>query len=100
MSSIERALAAIRAGGFVIVVDDESRENEGDLITAAEHMTAARMAFLLRHSSGIVCVALPEQRLRDLDLPLMVANNTDNHQTAFTVSVDHQATTTGISAEE
>jgi 3,4-dihydroxy 2-butanone 4-phosphate synthase / GTP cyclohydrolase II len=100
MNTIDEALAAIRAGGFVVVVDDEDRENEGDLIAAAEHMTASRMAFLLRHSSGIVCAAMPEDRIRALDLQPMVDTNTDNHQTAFTVSVDHDTVSTGISAAD
>jgi 3,4-dihydroxy 2-butanone 4-phosphate synthase / GTP cyclohydrolase II len=100
LSTIDEALAAIRAGGFVVVVDDEDREDEGDLIAAAEHMTDAKMAFLLRHSSGIICAAMSDARARELELPPMSASNTDSHQTAFTVSVDHVATTTGISAAD
>ena len=85
---VEDAVAALRRGECVLVVDDEDRENEGDLICAAEHVDAARMSFLLRHTSGIVCVAIDEATARRLDLPPMVTTSTDPHGTAFTVSVD------------
>ncbi len=85
---VEDAVAALRRGELVLVVDDEDRENEGDLIGAAQHIDAARMSFLLRHTSGIVCVAVDEATARRLDLPPMVRTNTDPHRTAFTVSVD------------
>ncbi|MGY1602954.1 bifunctional 3,4-dihydroxy-2-butanone-4-phosphate synthase/GTP cyclohydrolase II [Geodermatophilus sp. SYSU D00815] len=100
-ASIEQALQEIADGGMVVVVDDEDRENEGDLIMAAAHATAADLAFLVRHTSGVVCVALPGNRCDALDLPQMVAANTEPHRTAFTVTVDLAAgTSTGISAAD
>ncbi len=95
------AINAIRNGEFVIVVDDTHRENEGDLIIAAEKITPEQMAFLVRHTSGVVCVSLPGQRLDALNLPLMVQDNTESHRTAFTITVDcRHGTTTGISAAD
>ncbi|OAI17831.1 MULTISPECIES: bifunctional 3,4-dihydroxy-2-butanone-4-phosphate synthase/GTP cyclohydrolase II [Methylomonas] len=100
-NNIEKALNAIHTGQFVVVVDDLDRENEGDLIIAAEAMTPEKMAFMVRHTSGIVCVALTEERAQALQLPPMVARNSDAHHTAFTVSVDLKlGTTTGISAND
>ena len=100
-ASIPEALDAIARGGFVIVVDDADRENEGDLVLAAEKITPEAMAFLVAHTSGVVCVPLTGERLDELDLPLMVAANTDPKKTAFTVSVDAVgAVTTGISAAD
>ena len=88
-------------GGMVIVVDDEDRENEGDLTIAAEHVTPADVAFMVRHTSGVLCVALTGGRCDDLDLPLMVGHNTESMRTAFTHTVDLAAgTTTGISAAD
>ena len=99
--SVETAIAAIRRGEFVIVVDDETRENEGDLIIAANAVTRETMAFMVRHTSGLVCVSLPGEVLDRLELPLMVANNTDPYRTAFTVSVDLRlGVSTGISAAD
>jgi len=99
--TIETALTAIRNGGFVVVADDAGRENEGDLIIAAEKITPEKMAFLVRHSSGVVCVSLTEERIDALGLDPMVARNTDPHGTAFTVSVDlNKGTSTGISAAD
>lgn len=96
-----RAIDAVRRGEFVVVADAEDRENEGDLIARADTMTREKMAYLLRHSSGIVCVAMTEERTKNLELPLMVAQNTESHATAFTVSVDaKRGTTTGISAAD
>jgi 3,4-dihydroxy 2-butanone 4-phosphate synthase/GTP cyclohydrolase II len=98
---VEQALAALRRGEFVVVTDDASRENEGDLIIAAERVTPEAMAFLVRHTSGLVCVALTEERLEALQLPLMVAENNESQRTAFTVSVDYRhGTTSGISAAD
>jgi 3,4-dihydroxy 2-butanone 4-phosphate synthase/GTP cyclohydrolase II len=98
---IQEALEAVARGEFVIVVDDADRENEGDLIIAAERITPEAMAFLVRHTSGVVCAPLTGERLDALDLPLMVAANTDPKKTAFTVSVDAAArVTTGISAAD
>jgi 3,4-dihydroxy 2-butanone 4-phosphate synthase / GTP cyclohydrolase II len=100
-SSIEEAVTAIRRGDFVVVADGEDRENEGDLIMAAEAMSAEAMAFMVRHTSGVVCVALEGDRLDALGLPLMVADNTEAQGTAFTVTVDlREGLTTGISARE
>lgn len=100
-SSIEDAIRSIAAGHFVVVVDDESRENEGDLILAAEKATADKIAFMIRHTSGIICAPLTAARLRALDLPQMVQHNTEAHSTAFTVSVDFRfETSTGISAAD
>src|SRR6185503_18911902 len=100
-STIESAIEALKRGEFVVVVDDADRENEGDLIIAAEHMTQKKMSFLLEHTSGVVCVPMEEERLAQLQLPLMVRDNTESHRTAFTISVDSKAdTTTGISAAD
>ncbi len=99
--SVESAINAINRGEFVVVVDDTDRENEGDLIIAAEKVSAEQMAFMVRHSSGIVCVSMTAERLRQLRLPLMVERNTESHRTAFTVSVDYlHGTTTGVSAAD
>jgi len=98
MSAVADALAVLARGGMVVVADDEDRENEGDLVMSADAMTDSDMAFYLRHGSGIVCATVTEQRAGQLALPPMVADNTDPHGTAFTVSVDHVSTGTGISA--
>ena len=96
---IEEAIAAIGRGEIVLVVDDENRENEGDLIMGAEFVDAEKISFYLVHTSGLICVPLTGERLDELDIPLMVENNTESHSTAFTVSVDaKRAVTTGISA--
>ncbi len=101
LSTIEEAIAALRNGGMVVVVDDEDRENEGDLIMAAEDVTAESMAFFLEHTSGVFCVPLEAVRADELDLPLMVVANTEAQRTAFTVTVDYRhGTTTGISATD
>jgi 3,4-dihydroxy 2-butanone 4-phosphate synthase / GTP cyclohydrolase II len=102
-TDIERAIEAVAAGEIVVVVDDEDRENEGDLIMAAEMMTPEKMAFMIRHTSGVICMPLQGDRLDELHLPLMVPNteNSEVQRTAFTVSVDAvHRTTTGISAED
>jgi 3,4-dihydroxy 2-butanone 4-phosphate synthase/GTP cyclohydrolase II len=97
--TVEQAIEAFRRGEFVVVVDDADRENEGDLILAAEAATPERIAFMVRHTSGLICVPMLGERLDELRLPLMVTENTDSHRTAFTVSVDaSDGTTTGISA--
>ncbi|HUH07384.1 MAG TPA: bifunctional 3,4-dihydroxy-2-butanone-4-phosphate synthase/GTP cyclohydrolase II [Egibacteraceae bacterium] len=98
-AEIPEAVAAIARGEMVIVVDDADRENEGDLIMAAEKVTPEAIAFMVRHTSGVVCVPMLRERLDQLDLQLMVARNSESLQTAFTVSVDAMTgTTTGISA--
>ncbi len=101
LSSIDAAVAALRSGGMVVVVDDEDRENEGDLIMAAEDVTPESMAFFLEHTSGVICVPLESARADELELPLMVVANTEAQRTAFTVTVDYRhGTTTGISAHD
>ena len=101
MHSIEDAILALAQGKFVIVVDNHDRENEGDLIIAAEKITPEAIAFMVRHTSGIICMPMLSERLEELQLPQMVTHNTEAHHTAFTVSVDYlQATTTGISAAD
>ena len=100
-TSVENAIAAVARGELVVVVDDANRENEGDLIMAAEKVTPEAMAFMIRHTSGVICMPLEGTRLDDLHLPMMVAENTTAYRTAFTVSVDvKQGTTTGISAAD
>lgn len=100
-STVEAAIAAIGRGELVCVTDDESRENEGDLIMAAALVTRETMAFTIRHTGGVICAALPEKRLEELELPQMVTNNQDPKNTAFTLTVDcNVGTTTGISAKD
>jgi len=100
-ASIEDAVAAIARGEIVVVVDDEDRENEGDLIMAAEAATPEKIAFFVRHTSGVICAPLTGDRLDELDIPLMVRDNTESHRTAFTYSVDYiHGTSTGISAAD
>ncbi len=99
--SIEQAIEAIRNGEFVVVVDDEDRENEGDLILAAEKITPEKMGFMVRFTSGLICLPVEGARLDELQIPLMVSENTDTMHTAFTVSVDvKRGTSTGISASD
>lgn len=98
---IEDAVAAIARGEIVVVVDDEDRENEGDLIMAAEAATPETITFFVRHTSGVICAPLTGDRLDELDIPLMVRDNTESHRTAFTYSVDYvHGTSTGISAAD
>jgi len=100
-TKVEQAIAAIGRGELVIVVDDADRENEGDLIAAAEKMTPETMAFMIRHTSGVICMPVEGERLDELRIPLMVADNTESQRTAFTVSVDSRhGVTTGISAAD
>jgi len=100
-ASIEDAVAAIARGEIVVVVDDEDRENEGDLIMAAEAATPEKIAFFVRHTSGVICAPLLGERLDELDVPLMVHDNTESHRTAFTYTVDYvHGTSTGISAAD
>ncbi len=100
-ASIPEAVEDIRAGRVVIVVDDADRENEGDLIMAAEKVTPEAIAFIVRHSSGVICMPVVGDRLDELQIPLMVADNTDHRHTAFTVSVDaRRGVSTGISAAD
>lgn len=98
---VERALDTLRNGRGVMVLDDENRENEGDMIFAAETMTVEQMALTIRHGSGIVCLCITEDRRQQLDLPMMVTNNSSQFQTAFTVSIEAaRGVTTGVSATD
>ncbi|MFZ5643318.1 MAG: bifunctional 3,4-dihydroxy-2-butanone-4-phosphate synthase/GTP cyclohydrolase II [Bacillota bacterium] len=99
-NSIEEILEDIRQGKIVVMVDDEDRENEGDLIMAAEKATPEAINFMATYGKGLICLPIIGERLDELDLPAMVTNNTDPHGTAFSISVDHKDTTTGISAHE
>jgi 3,4-dihydroxy 2-butanone 4-phosphate synthase/GTP cyclohydrolase II len=101
LAPIEELLAELRAGRMVVIMDDEDRENEGDLIMAAEFATPEAVAFMIRHTSGIICVPMPEERLAALELPQMVPANSESLRTAFTVSVDlRSGTTTGVSSAD
>lgn len=99
-NTIEEALADLRAGKLILVTDDPDRENEGDLICAAEFATTENVNFMATHAKGLICMPMSAEYIQKLCLPQMVTTNTDNHETAFTVSIDHVSTTTGISAEE
>ncbi|EMQ4857322.1 3,4-dihydroxy-2-butanone-4-phosphate synthase [Morganella morganii] len=97
----ERAIAAIRQGRGVMVLDDENRENEGDMVFAAETMTVEQMALTIRHGSGIVCLCLTDERRQQLDLPMMVENNSSQFKTGFTVTIEAaHGVTTGVSAAD
>ena len=101
MSNLQRALDAYKNGDLIIVTDDADRENEGDLMLLAEKATPEKVAFMVRHTTGILCVALTQERARQLRLPLMVEENQDSKKTAFTVSVDYKVgITTGVSAQD
>lgn len=101
LSTIEEAIASLAGGGMIVVVDDEDRENEGDVIVASDAVTPDAIAFMMKHARGLVCVAIEGERLDALDIPLMVPKNTEYLKTAFTVSVDYiHGTTTGISAAD
>ena len=99
-ATIEQAIEDIKSGKMLVVVDDEDRENEGDIIVAAETLTPEHMNFMATHARGLICTPIAGSRLDELEIGQMVENNTDNHETAFTVSVDAYDTTTGISAFE
>ena len=100
LNSIEEVIEDLKAGKPVIIVDDESRENEGDLVIAAEFATRETINFIIKEARGLLCTPMLEADLLRLGISQMVEKNTDNHETAFTVSVDHMDTTTGISPEE
>ncbi|MBI4978265.1 MAG: bifunctional 3,4-dihydroxy-2-butanone-4-phosphate synthase/GTP cyclohydrolase II [Spirochaetes bacterium] len=100
LNTIEEAIEDIKAGKLIIIVDNEDRENEGDLVMAAEKVTPEAINFMAKNGRGLICVPLASERVHALSIPDMVANNTDIHKTAFTVSVDGRKTTTGISAHE
>ncbi|OCG15065.1 3,4-dihydroxy-2-butanone-4-phosphate synthase [Gilliamella sp. Fer1-1] len=98
---VKKAIASIQAGQGVLVLDDEDRENEGDIIWAAESITPEQMAITIRYGSGIVCLCLPPKRCEELELPMMVANNTSKNNTAFTISIEAaDGVTTGVSAAD
>lgn len=99
-SSIDEALEDLRQGRIILVTDDESRENEGDFICAAQFATTENVNFMATYGKGLICMPMSEQLVQKLQIPQMVDFNTDNHETAFTVSIDHIDTTTGISAAE
>ncbi|NBG88009.1 bifunctional 3,4-dihydroxy-2-butanone-4-phosphate synthase/GTP cyclohydrolase II [Isachenkonia alkalipeptolytica] len=99
-NTVEEAIEDIKNGKMVVVVDDENRENEGDLLMAAEKATTEQVNFMATYGRGLICVPMEKQRLRELDILPMVTNSTDPNETAFTVSVDEKNTTTGISASE
>lgn len=99
-NSIRKAIEELQAGKIIMVLDDESRENEGDLICSSESATTENVNFMAAHAKGLICMPMSEDLAHKLSLPPMVDHNTDNHETAFTVSIDYKTTTTGISAEE
>lgn len=98
--TVEQALEELKKGKIILVTDDEDRENEGDFICAAEFATTENLNFMATHGKGLICMPMSKEICEKLRLPQMVADNTDNHETAFTVSIDYAGTTTGISAEE
>lgn len=98
--TVEQALEELKKGKIILVTDDEDRENEGDFICAAEFATTENLNFMATHGKGLICMPMSKEICERLKLPQMVADNTDNHETAFTVSIDYAGTTTGISAEE
>jgi 3,4-dihydroxy 2-butanone 4-phosphate synthase/GTP cyclohydrolase II len=101
VASVEEAVEAVRAGRMIIIVDDEDRENEGDLMVAADKVTPEAINFMSKHGRGLICLPLTKQRLEELQLPLMVQDNTARFQTAFTVSIDaKEGVATGISAQD
>ncbi|MGE4559963.1 MAG: 3,4-dihydroxy-2-butanone-4-phosphate synthase [Desulfobulbus sp.] len=98
---VEQALDALVQGNGILLVDDEDRENEGDLIFSAQHLTPAQVALMIRECSGIVCLCLTDERIRQLDLPMMVEHNTSKNGTAFTITIEaREGVTTGVSAED
>ena len=99
-NSVEEVIEAVRGGKIVVVMDDEDRENEGDVICAAEFATPENVNFMASYAKGLICMPMSEAFVQKLKFPQMVRHNTDNHETAFTVSIDHVSTTTGISAAE
>jgi 3,4-dihydroxy-2-butanone 4-phosphate synthase len=101
ISSVGTALEAFKNGEFLIVIDNPSRENEGDLIISAAHLTPQKMAFMIRYTSGLICVPMSAERLLELGLPDMVERNEESLRTAYTISCDaREGVTTGISATD
>ena len=99
-NTVDEALDALRRGELILVTDDPDRENEGDLVCAAQFATTANVNFMATHGKGLICMPMSGEYVEKLRIPQMVLQNTDNHETAFTVSIDHVSTTTGISAAE
>lgn len=99
-NTIEEALEDLRKGKIILCTDDPDRENEGDFICAGEFATTENINFMAVHGKGLICMPVDQEICNKLNLTQMVSENTDNHETAFTVSIDHVDTTTGISAEE
>ena len=99
-ATVEEALEELRNGKLILVTDDEDRENEGDFICAAEFATTENINFMAMHAKGLICMPMSAEYVKSFIFPQMVETNTDNHETAFTVSVDYVGTTTGISAAE
>ena len=98
--TIEEALKELKNGRLILVTDDPDRENEGDFICAAEFATTDNINFMATYGKGLICMPMSEKYIEKLQIPQMVPQNTDNHETAFTVSIDHVTTSTGISAAE
>mgnify|MGYP003631350267 CR=1 FL=1 len=99
LTRVENAITALQQGQGVLVVDDENRENEGDFVFSAEHLTTAQMAEMIREGSGIVCLCMGEERIKQLDLPQMVTHNTSQNNTAYTITIEaKEGVTTGVSA--
>lgn len=99
-NTVEEALEDLRQGKIILVTDDPDRENEGDFICAAEFASVQNINFMATHGKGLICMPMAEHYIKKLQIPQMVQHNTDNHETAFTVSIDHSSTSTGISAAE
>ena len=99
-NTVDEALDDLREGKIILVTDDPDRENEGDLICAAQFATTENINFMATHGKGLICMPMSEGFVERLRIPQMVRRNTDNHETAFTVSIDHISTSTGISAAE
>lgn len=99
-NTIQEAIEDIREGKIIVVIDDPHRENEGDLLMAADMVTGEAINFMAKYGRGLICMPIEEKRMKELNINPMVINNTDNHETAFTVAIDHVDTTTGISAFE
>jgi 3,4-dihydroxy 2-butanone 4-phosphate synthase/GTP cyclohydrolase II len=97
-STVDKALSALKKGKIILVLDDKGRENEGDFVCAGEFATPENINFMATYGRGLICMPMSEKLTKRLGLPPMSANNTDNHETAFTVSIDHTGTSTGISA--
>ena len=99
-STVEEALEELKRGRIILVTDDPERENEGDFLCAAEFATTENINFMATHGKGLICMPMSKEYVERLKIPQMVQDNTDNHETAFTVSIDHIETATGISAAE